>query len=543
MNVLHWLNRNVATQPDTGFCRILRGGKEHRLSWGQLHRRAQDWCAALDESGIQAGDVVLLFLPTSPDLFAGFLGAMMRGAIPSIMPPPTPKQPPNIYWSAHTTLFRRLRPAALITDQRVVQQMAAAVSDWTCPVLIAETVPQTARAAAPVEPSEDQIALLQHSSGTTGLKKGVALSHRVVRQQVEAYAASLGLRPSDVIVSWLPLYHDMGLVTALLMPLALGIEVIHLDAFEWAARPDILLDAVEKFSGTHCWLPNFAFEHLARRAEAGPDLSSLKAVINCSEPCRAESMQRFADAFATSGLNRSALHCTYAMAETVFAAAHTPPNTLPKIVAMDAFRLQEEGVAVLALEGRPSLRLVSSGRPIEGVELTIRDQDGAVLPPGRVGEIVLSAPFLFNGYFQDPDSTRRHMRKDSYFSRDRGFLWDGEVYVLGRLDDVLIVNGRNIHAHEIETLAAGVDGVTPGRCAAIGVSNSQTGSQDVVVLVEAEASNTHIRREVRQIIFSNLGLMVHRCEIVPSGWIIKTTSGKVSRDANLDKFLRLMEAP
>ena len=272
----------------------------------ELLRKAGGFAAALDDAGVDSGDVVLIFLNYHPDMAACYLGVKLTGAIPSFMPCPSVKLHPERYWPAHLTLLQRIRPKAIVTDAAQAGQMKQhGLADATSCFIDVDAIEATDELFAPRPVDPSRIALLQHSSGTTGLKKEMALSHEAILNQVRACARTIDLKDDDTIVNWLLLYHDMGLITSLIMPMMLGRTVVQMDPFQWTVRPAMLFDAIAKYDGRFTWLPNFAFEHLCRttgRMEPTADLSGVRAFINCSEPCKMETFGRFADTFADWGV-------------------------------------------------------------------------------------------------------------------------------------------------------------------------------------------------------------------------------------------------
>ncbi|MBE7199574.1 MAG: AMP-binding protein, partial [Parafilimonas terrae] len=240
-----------------------------------------------------ASRVVLLFLKHHPVQLPAYLGTMMAGLIPSFMAFPTPKQDPILYWKSHAALIRRIRPAAIVTYPEIAGDLEALCAEFGTQVLLVDELSAADPEGVPGPlPGPGDTALLQHSSGTTGLKKGVELTFGQIEAQAAAYAPAIGLGPNSTVVSWLPYYHDMGLFTAFLIPLTVGAAVVSMDAFAWVGRPASLFELIERFRGTHCWLPNFAFRHLVNtvpREEAGGRpyrLDSIESFVSCSEPVK-----------------------------------------------------------------------------------------------------------------------------------------------------------------------------------------------------------------------------------------------------------------
>jgi len=316
----------------------------------------------------------------------------------------------------------------------------------------------------------------------------------------------------------------MGLIACFVLPLCAGVPFVSLDAFEWTARPAILFDAIAAHGGTHVWLPNFAFHHLARSVAGPPgaDLSGVKAFINCSEPCRIESFELFQRAFAGWGVRQDQLKVCYAMAETVFAMTQTPAGA---------------PVRSLSVDGR---QVPSVGAPLADVSLQILDAAGVPLGEGEIGEVAVRAPFLFAGYHQDPERTRAKLKGGWCRTGDLGLLRDGELYLLGRNDDLIIVNGRNILAHDVEFLLnAEAEELRGGRCIAVGLFNPDAGTSEIVILAEAQGDvdAQALSRKLKRIVLTGFGVTPREVRLVRPGWLVKTTSGKLARELNLQRYL------
>lgn len=529
---------------------------EYGTAWtyGRLAGEIDRWAGRFRQRGLRPGDTVLLFLPQTAEAIAAYFGVMRCGAVPSFMPLPSPKQDPCYYWHSHADLLRLICPAALMTLQAPLVAMHAAGFDALVPLLLSAdgAWPDVEAWTGPSPGAAEDIALLQHSSGTTALKKGVQLSHGAIVRQVAAYAKALQASADDVVVSWLPMYHDMGLVACTVMPLLLGQTVVLLDPFKWVSEPVSLLQAIHRYHGTLTWLPNFAFELLAKTArfEAGSlDLSSMRAFVNCSEPCKAATFDRFLAKFAPAGVRAEALQVCYAMAETVFAVSQTRIGEPVPRLSVDAQRLSEEKLASAPRDAGSALELLSAGAAIDGMRVTIVDADGQALPPGHVGEIELSSEFLFDGYLNRPEITAQKLRAGRYRTNDMGFVHGDQVFVLGRADDLLIVHGRNYFAHEVEAVVNDVGGLKAGRNVAVAVFNEMLGSQDVVVIAELAPGASapadkglELKRAVKHAVAESMGLELRDVRIVEAGWLAKTTSGKISRSLNRDKYLNDLAA-
>lgn len=527
------------TQPTKRFCRLQSCGKGQEINYESLYVFGLKYAGLLRGNGVGKGDVVPIFLPAHPEMYAAFVGAMLIGAIPSFMPGPSGKQDVGRFWNGHRALMERVKPAAIIATPALQADIERSFAgDGAPPVLVPSQARELLDPQHIVVPDGRDTAFLQHSSGTTGLKKGVAISHAALRIQINSYARALQLTGEDVIATWLPVYHDMGLITSTLMPMMMGLSVVALDPFEWAADPGELLEAMTQERATLTWMPNFAFEHLVRSVprpceSTALDLAHVRAFINCSERCFPSTFERFAAHFHDAGVRMEQLQVSYAMAETVFAISQTPLDHAVRTVRVDADLLRTDGRATAGSSGA-SIELLSNGPVIDGIEARIIDALGNTLQDGAVGEIAVSGSCIFAGYQGQPDITAQRLRNGLYHTRDRGFMLDGELYILGRTDDLVIVHGKNFHASEIEAAASRVAGVRPGRVAATGRLNAETGTTDVFIFAETvgidEPAHAALKRAVKAAIFDDLALTVHGVSFVPAGTLRKTTSGKISRE-------------
>lgn len=534
-DLIRCLHQNAENLADNICQHILHGdvGIVDSISYSELWLKVCGFAAAFETAGVKPGDVVLLFLNLHPNMAACYLGAMQAGAIPSFMACPSVKQHSDRYWSAHRTLFQRIRPRAIVTNAVLSQQLIQfGLVDGRTRFIDVDTVKAASEAFIPRSVDPGQTALLQHSSGTTSLKKGVALSHEAILSQVRAYAQTLDLSDDDTIISWLPLYHDMGLITSLIMPLVQGQTSVLMDPFAWTVRPGILFEAIEEYDGRLVWMPNFAFEHLCRtvgRGEPTSDLSRVRAFINCSEPCKLETFDRFAETFSAWGIRREQLQACYALAENVFAVTQTPLGREPL------------GVSAPFEEHQNRRPVASVGKLMPGVEVCIFNQDGHLLDEGQVGEIAIRGNSLFEEYFMLPGLTSERIDNGYFNTRDMGFLKGGELFVLGRVDDMIIVNGSNYYAHDLEAVINEVEGLKPGRCAAFGLFSNTLGSEEVIVVAErasgTRATVVELKQTIRETIFDEADLVIRDAHIVDPDWLIKTSSGKISRGENKAKYL------
>jgi acyl-CoA synthetase (AMP-forming)/AMP-acid ligase II len=396
-----------------------------------------------------------------------------------------------------------------------------------------------------VSPAADDLVLLQHSSGSTGLKKGVALSNRAVMRQLRSYGPMLRLEPDDAICSWLPLYHDMGLIACTILPAALGVPVTAISPLHWVTRPGSMLQAISEYRCTLAWMPNFAYDFLAQRVRASQlgevRLDSMRAWINCAEPTIAQSHRRFFERFERLGVRQETLWTCYAMAETVFAVSQSTDAAPARIERLDREAFQSRGEAAPAADGAASVETLSAGELLPGTEVRIVDETRRDVGQRQVGEIAIRCPSLFSGYFRDPGTTADVLADGWYYSGDLGYQADGHVFVTGRKKDLLIIAGKNYYPQDIERIVSAVPGVYPGRVVALGFDDTAIGTQRLIVLAEVEdekrVDDPGLAAAVRTQLAGELDCVIDDLRLLPHMWLLKTSSGKIARAPNLQRFV------
>lgn len=521
----------------------------------QLLRGASRYAHAYDEAGIQPSEVVVLILQHGEDLVYSFWGAILHGAIPSIMPFLTEKLSPERYRADLSALISVTQPAAIVTYGEFETEVHSALKegDSVREVIVTEKVDKQVElnfeTLKGFQRKPKDIVLLQHSSGTTGLQKGVALSHQAVFNQLHAYSNSLKLNENDIVVSWLPLYHDMGLIAGFIMPILAGIPLVLQSPFDWVRAPYKLMQAVSKYRGTLSWLPNFAYNFCAQKIRdrhlEGVDLSSWRAIINCSEPVRWESHQAFYNKFKSYGLKYDALQTSYAMAENVFSVTQSPLGQEPVVVELDREAFMSERVAKVPADGRPAMKMMSSGRPLENVRVKVLDENRNEVADRIIGEVALQSDCMLTGYYHRQDATQKAFVDGWYLTGDYGFTVNDEVFVSGRKKDMIIVGGKNVYPQDLESLTYEVPGVHAGRSVAFGMFNEEEGTEEVVVIAEVDsedpAEQQKIADAIRAHVTKNSAIALRYVKVVDPKWILKTSSGKTARSANKEKFLAELE--
>ena len=546
----HILRKNYENYADQVAITFQQAGQpDLPITTRELLDRATGPQRILEAEGILPGEVVLLILQHSEDLIYTYFGTILHGAIPSIMPYLTEKLQPDRYRADLAALIEVTRPAAIFTYADFEPEVHAALKegDSVRAVMIAEQRPDGAMPAFDLSRRQPaDIVLLQHSSGTTGLQKGVALSHQAVLNQIDAYADVLHLTKEDVVVSWLPLYHDMGLIAGFLMPILYGMPLVLMSPFDWVRAPHRLMQAISQYQGTLTWLPNFAYNFCSQKIRPrhmeGVDLFSLRAVINCSEPMRHESHQLFLDTFQPYGFKPSAIATSYAMAENTFAVTQGGIDSPVAIDPIDRDSLQMERVARPAMNNKAQIIMVSAGKPIPNTKVKMVDPDGNILPDRMIGEIALQSNCMLTEYYHRPNTTQQSLLDGWFLTGDFGYMVDGEVYITGRKKDLIIVGGKNIYPQDLERIAMTVNGVHPGRVVAFGIFSPRMGTEQVVIVAEVdtedEGEKSLIANDIRQSVTQGSAVALRTVHLVEEGWIIKTSSGKTARLANRDKFIQ-----
>ena len=519
------------------------------VTFGDFRKLARNQADALATQGLSPGDRVILIMPQGIPAMTTFVAAMILGAVPAFLAYPNFKVEPAKYRSGLLGVTANLAARAVIVDKDFPDDMLACVSleRETKLIRAGEMLAgnQEPRSMKSIHP--DGLAFIQHSAGTTGLQKGVALTHRAVLRQLEHLRQALKIdSETDLVYSWLPLYHDMGLIACFILPMVCHLPVVMQSPIDWVMRPETMLQIVSECRCTLAWMPNFAFQFVPRRTPQSRwkdyDLSSLRMLINCSEPVRAASMAEFESAFVT---RPGVLQSSYAMAENVFAVTQSDIATNgPLTLCADGQSFRKDHRIVPVDPGTSgTLSFMSSGRLLPNHELRILSDSGGALAENSVGEVAIKSDCLFDGYYNRPDLTALSVIDGWYRSGDLGFLHEGELYVVGRKKDRLIIGGENIYPQDIEELVAGHPAIHDGRAIALGVYNPELGTEDIVIVAEVEDEelldhSTQVEQELRTRVVSGMGIAVRTIYLKPPKWIVKSTAGKPARAATREKLLQ-----
>lgn len=544
---------NADRNPDSDAIIHWKAGEEpFRWKKKALLDTAAKFSYLLKQNGVKRDQVCAIIIRHNQWFYPLYMGIIGLGAIPAVLAYPNPRLHPDKFRQGIIGMSQRSGLDYILTEKELEPIISPLIQsstikgmhfplEWDQSVEIpAEEMLEIESARKEIKPSDP--ILLQHSSGTTGLQKPVLLSHRAVIQHVEYYSRSIQLTPEDKIVSWLPLYHDMGLIAAYHLPLAFGIPVVQIDPFEWVIAPVLQLEAISAEKATICWLPNFAYNMLADKVFddelEGVSLASMRLFINCSEPVRAESHRKFIERFTPYNLNPLSLATCYAMAETTFAVTQSKPGEVPVQVYADREMLKQGKLKLIDDPSRARV-CVSSGKVIDGCEVKIVGEKRDALPSDHFGEIAIKSVSMFDGYRNYPEKTAEVLENGWYYSGDYGFILDGECFVIGRKKDIIIVAGKNIYPEDVEDTVSQVEGVLPGRVIAFGTYDETLGTEVVCVIAESNITDEKEKKELRmRILQATLANdeTVGRVYIVPPRWLIKSSAGKPSRKANRERI-------
>ena len=521
-------------------------GEDLFVSFHELRELARRRAAHYLSQGLQRGDRVALVIPEGEHFIPAFLGALWIGLIPVPLYPPLSLGKLDAFMEALVTILNAARPRALLTTGRVGKVLWSAVG--RIPSLEKVITTEELQAEPPLalpdaaDLQEADIAFLQFTSGSTALPKGVVVTHGSLAANCKAIVVD-GLRVNpqrDKGVSWLPLYHDMGLIGLVLAPILHGISIVYLPTLSFIKNATSWMETIHKHKGTMSFAPNFAYALVTKRAKpeqiARWDLSQMR-VFGCgSEPINPETMRNFVAAFAPSGLKPEALLPCYGMAEATLAISFVDLKEPLRTDGIDAERYHTDRKAA---PGK-GLDVVNCGRTFPGHELSIQDEDGRLLPDRNVGEICFRGPSVAAGYWENPEATRAAgMGTAGGWLRtgDLGYLVAGELYISGRIKDILIVNGRNYYPQRLEWLVDEIPSVRKG--SAVVFTRPGAASEEIVVAAETRSDDpAALRAQIVSRINEEFQLAVTDVALVPPGALPKTSSGKLQRRKTRDQYLQ-----
>lgn len=532
--------------PELGYTFLDLRGNERLYRFPDLADATARRAAALQALGLRKGDRAGLIVVEPEDFVLTFLAMFRIGVVPVPLYPPLSLGNLDAYANRTAKVLTSAEAKVLIASaslQNILWSQVDKVPTVERLVRAEELATATGEPDYPdIEP--DDIAFLQYTSGSTSDPKGVMVTHRCLVANCEGiieHGLQLDPAKGDKGVSWLPLYHDMGLIGFVIAPILYGIPIVYIPTLSFVKRPSIWLETIHRHRGTCSFAPNFAYALVARRAKAEElarwDLSCVKALGCGAEPIHPDTMRTFTDLFSEHcDLPTQALLPAYGMAEATLAISLKPVDEgmVTRRVHSEAF--QERGTVEPPTGDDPIEEHVACGVPFPGHEVVVMDDNDQILPEGQQGELCLKGPSVTPGYFKNPEATARSFRDGWLHTGDLGYLMDGQIYVTGRVKDLIILNGRNVHPQAVEWAAAEVEGVRKGNVVAFARPGAH--SEELVIALETR-SNDHdgLAKNVRQIVHRELALNVAEVLCLEPGTLPKTSSGKLQRAKTRSQYL------
>jgi fatty-acyl-CoA synthase len=532
--------------------------RSRAITFGDLYARSSAVAIELRERGLEPGQTVAIMLPSCAEFFYAFAGTLLAGGIPVPLYPPFRADRIAEYATRQANILRNAEARFLVTFRQA--QGLARLLEPRVPSLravlngkrLASMPVREERGGTEWRPLKnlahhargEDIAFLQYTSGSTGDPKGVILTHANLLANIRSIVSGLEVRSDDVVVSWLPLYHDMGLIGAWLAPLYFGVPLVVMSPLAFLSRPERWLRAIHQHRGTLSPAPNFAYELCVRKIADKEleelDLSSWRAALNGAEPVQAGTLERFSARFARCGFRREAFLPVYGLAEATLAVSAPSIGSGYKVDRVERGMLESEGRALPAANGSAALEFVSAGKALPEVEVRIVASDGREAGERVVGQLWFKSPSATSGYYRNAAATRALIGEGGWLdSGDRAYCANGEIYITSRAKDVIIKAGRNLYPHEIEEIVGRVPGVRTGCVVAFGAPDERGGTEKLIVAAEARnlADAKRIAAEIVGEVDQAIGAPPDSVEMLPPHSIPKTSSGKLRRSETRRLFL------
>jgi fatty-acyl-CoA synthase len=532
---------NGASQRGEGLIVLDRQNRATRKSYGDLLEGARVVANYLRNRGLQRGDKVLILLMTSTPFTDAFFGTILAGGVP------VPASLPMTFGDI-TKYLTNLKHILQNSDARFIltfSKVRAVIGNVLMgennlkELILAEDITDELpihRGFPSIDTSDP--ALFQYTSGTTSLPKGVVLTHQAILSNVYGIAHSIGLSPADVGLSWLPLYHDMGLIGGMITALYSGARMVIMPPESFVMNPIGWLKNITQFRASIVLAPNFAYHLCSNRVSDEDlrtlDLTSLRVAMNGGEPVDLRTLNAFECKFAPVGFQDNVIFPVYGMAENCLAATFPRLGVRYQVESKDRTLLEVEGAAADALPSDPSpFKAVNVGAPLSGQQVAIQTGDGGFARERMVGEILIKSPSLMMGYYRSPAETAKVLIDGWLHTGDLGFISNGRLFITGRSKEMIIKRGRNYYPYEIERAAANVNKIRKGCLVAFACSNPETGTEDLVMVAETRETEREAKHQIEQAVsaevLSTVGIKPDRILLVPPRTIPKTSSGKLQR--------------
>lgn len=516
--------------------------EEQCITYADLDRRSRMVARGLLERNLALGDRVAIMLPTEAAFFEAFYGVIYAGGIPIPIYPPFRRAQVEHHLRRQAGILRNAGASMLIVGVEI-RGLGTLLSGLTSDLRHIETVAELSKSGSLAEPlpaGPDTVALIQYTSGSTGDPKGVVLTHANLLANIRAMGEALEASSADIFVSWLPLYHDMGLIGAWLGTLYYGAPTVIMPPLAFLADPGRWLRAIARHHVTLSAAPNFAFELCCKNIRdedlKGVDLGSLRMVVNGAEPVSPATITRFTERFAKFGFRPEAMAPVYGLAENSVGLAFPPVGRHPIVDRVQRIALSRDGKAIPARpDDATALELVACGRPIPRHEIRIVDDASIEVPDRTEGRLQFKGPSATTGYFRNPQKTRALFDGEWLESDDRAYIANGDVFITGRIKDIIIKAGRNIYPHELEELVGSIEGVRKGCVAAFPTMDERTGTERLIVLAETRLTDQDaiaaMKQRISEAATTLLDTTPDEVIAVPPRTVPKTSSGKIRRSA------------
>jgi acyl carrier protein len=543
------LEYHVARQPDRLTVFLYEEQRESRITYKLLWEGALRYAARLAEAGLAPGQTVAIMLPTSADYLYCFYGVLLAGGVPVPLYPPARLATIEDHMTRHVGILKSCGAAIMVTipEAKALAWLLRAQVESLRAVLVPQDFAEGLSSFAPVRGRSGHIGFLQYTSGSTGSPKGVVLTHANLLANVRAMGEAARVTPEDVFVSWLPLYHDMGLIGGCFATMYLGFPVVLMSPLAFLSRPASWMRAIHRHRGTISGGPNFSYELCLRRipdAEMeGLDLSSWRFAFNGAEPVSPDTISSFEEKFSKWNLRKNSISPVYGLAECSVGLAFTPPGEPWRVDLLDREHFSSTGEAREAASGDPSpLRIVGCGRPIPNHDLRVVDAAGFELPDRAEGQLQFRGPSATTGYYRNPEATRGLFAGEWVNTGDRAYLSEGMLYITGREKDIIIRSGRNISPYELEEAVGDLPGIRRGCVAVFGSMDRASGTERVVVLAETREKEvidpSALKTRINSLAVSLIGSPADDIILAPPHTVPKTSSGKIRRVAAREYYER-----
>jgi acyl carrier protein len=543
------LEYHVERQPERLSVFLYEEQKEIPLTYRDLWHGAMIYAAGLAEHGVGPGQTVAIMLPTSKEYLFCFYGVLLAGGIPVPLYPPARLATIEDHMTRHVGILKSAGAGVMVTipEAKPLAWLLRAQVESLRAVLVPQDFSGSAGSFAPVRGRGGHIGFLQYTSGSTGNPKGVVLTHANLLANVRAMAKGARATTEDVFVSWLPLYHDMGLIGGCFATMYCGFPVVLMSPLAFLSRPSHWLRAIHRHRGTISGGPNFSYELCLRRIPEheveGLDLSSWRFAFNGAEPVSPETMKAFQERFGKWNLRDNALAPVYGLAEASVGLAFTPPGEPWQVDLLDREKFARSGQAELAQPDDPApLRVVACGRVLPDHEMRVVDAAGLELPDRSEGQLQFRGPSATTGYYRNPEATRALFSGEWVNTGDRAYLSEGRLYITGREKDIIIRGGRNISPYELEEAIGDLPRIRRGCVAVFGSMDHASGTERVVVLAETRQADTaldeELRHRINELAVALIGAPADDIVLAPPHTVPKTSSGKIRRVAARDYYER-----